>query len=934
MTNRRTLLQLITLGTTLAPVLKHTSRAALQLPPKRPCSLYTTRPQVEWRTAPLGIDTPRPRFSWLLTPVNQAARNLRQSACRVVVASSASAARAGRGDLWDSGKQSLAASSIIPGHDLLLQGQSTYYWAVCVWDQHGRASDWSAPEPFTTGITTPDSWRAAWIAASADQAIPSGPAPAINTDPPVEPRALPLFRRCFQVTKPVARAIVCVSGLGQYELRLNGTPVSTAVLNPGWTDYHKTVLYNTFDVTSLLRSGANMLGLMLGNGMYNVEKYAGRYTKRVGTFGQPKLILQLRIVFNDGSEAFVVSDSSWSTRPGPIVLSQTYGGEDYDARLEPLSWDQPDTAAVNGAPDATQQATGWVPVVGVKGPGGVLKAQSQPLIVVATTLTAVSKNQPRPGILIYDLGENFSGWPRIVVRGPAGSRVKLIPGELLDDTGRVTQRSGNARPGNEVSFSYTLSGQGEESWTPRFTYYGFRYVEVEGAVPAESAAPGDTVLLSLTGEFLHADLVKVGRFDCANPLLNRIHELIVQALLSNTMSVLTDCPQREKLGWLEQTYLNADTVFYNEEAVTLYEKMLQDMRDTQLASGMVPEIAPEYLAFLNTDGSDSIFRDSPEWGAALVLSPWATYRFTGDARILEDGYASMVRYAQYLTTRLHNGLLDFGLGDWYDIGPKPPGIAQLTSRKLTGTAVYCEILGALARIARVLKREADAALYARQAKAATDNFNSKLFNRGTSRYESGSMTANAMPLAIGLVPEKNHAAVLENLVADIRAHGNHVTAGDVGFHYVVSALMEGRRADVLYDVLTRTDSPSYGYQLARGATALTEAWDANPSKSQNHFMLGHAETWLYGGLAGIRVDFDRPAASRIRIAPQAVAGLESASARYKSVWGDIVSAWHRRAGRIYLEVEIPAGACARIEFPTVAEVGSGRYNFAAPDLNP
>ena len=594
----------MTLGATLAPVLKHTSQAAPQLPPGRPCSLYATGLRVEWRTAAVGIDTPRPRFSWLLTPVDKGARNLRQSACRVIVASSAAAARAGRGDLWDSGKQSLTAAAITPGHDLLLRGQSTYYWAVCVWDQHERASDWSAPEPFTTGITTLDSWRAGWIAASADQPVPSSPPPAINTDPPVEPRPLPLFRRGFEVTKPVARAIVCVSGLGQYVLRLNGSPVSTAALNPGWTDYRKTVLYNTFDVTSLIRSGANMLGLMLGNGMYNVEKYAGRYTKRVGTFGQPKLILQLRIVFDDGSEALIASDASWRTRPGPIVLSQTYGGEDYDARLEPLGWDQPDSAAANGARDATQQNTGWVPVVGVKGPGGVLKSQNTPAVVVAKTLTAVSRSQPQPGTLVYDLGENFSGWPRIVVRGPAGGRVKLIPGELLDDTGRVTQRSGNASPGNEVSFSYTLAGRGDETWTPRFTYYGFRYVQVEGAVSADSAAPGDTVLVFLTGEFLHADLARVGQFDCANPLLSRIHQLITQALLSNTMSVLTDCPQREKLGWLEQTYLNADTVFYNQDSVILYEKMLQDMRDSQLSSGMVPEIAPEYLAFLNSDGSD------------------------------------------------------------------------------------------------------------------------------------------------------------------------------------------------------------------------------------------------------------------------------------------------------------------------------------------
>jgi alpha-L-rhamnosidase len=816
--------------------------------------------------------------------------------------------------------------AITPGHDLPLQSQSSYFWAVCLWDQTGGKSDWSAPETFTTGITPPATWEATWIAATADVPLPASPPPAINTDPPVEPRPLPLFRRRFQITRPVARAILCVSGLGQYELRLNGTRVGRGVLDPGWTDYRKTVLYNTFDVTHSLQPGANMLGLMLGNGMYNVEKYAGRYTKRVGTFGQPKLILQLRVAYDDGSQELIVSNASWMTRPGPIVLSHAYGGEDFDARLEPAGWDRADDIV------SDPQESEWVPVVGVMGPGGSLRSQNVAPVEIAKILTAVSSTQPRPGITVVDLGENFSGWPRIVVRGPAGRRVKLLPGELLDASGLVSQRSANAHPDNEVSFSYTLAGDGAETWAPRFSYYGFRYVQVEGATPTAMAQPDDTVLISLVGEFLHADLPRTGDFECSSPLLVNTHKLIRQALLSNTLSVLTDCPQREKLGWLEQTYLNADTVFYNEDAVTLYEKMLRDMQDAQLPSGMVPEIAPEYLAFLNSDGTDSIFRDSPEWGAAMVLSPWATYRFTGDRRILADGYLSMTRYARYLASRLKDGLLDFGLGDWYDIGPKPPGEAQLTSRKLTGTAVYCEILRALARIARTLGLDADATDYARRAAEATRRFNARLFNPTTQRYDSGSMTANAMPLAIGLVPEKSRAAVLNNLVNEIRAHENHVTSGDIGFHYVVVALMENGRGDVLYDMLTRTDSPSYGYQLARGATALTEAWDANPTKSQNHFMLGHAETWLYGGLAGIRIDFDRPIESRIRIAPQAVTDVESASARYRSVWGDIVSAWQRRDGRFFLEVEIPAGALARIEVPAFqVQVGSGRYSIETRD---
>jgi hypothetical protein len=905
-TSRRSILRLISLGATLGPVLKHTSRAAQHLPGNvsgvKPASL-----RLEWRDTPLGIDTQRPRFTWTLTATDGEARNLAHQACRVVVASSAAAARAGRGDVWDSGLRSGAALSITPDHDLTLAAQTPFHWAVAVWDQHGRPSGWSEPAVFITGIADPRGWRAGWIAATADRPIPPGPPPAIASGPPVGPRALPLFRHGFEVVKPVERAIVCVSGLGQYELRINGSRAGTGVLNPGWTDYRKTVLYDTFDVTPLLQPGANMLGLVIGNGMYNVEKYPGRYTKRVGTFGQPKLILQLKLVFTDGSEQFIVSDSSWRTRPGPIVLSHPYGGEDFDARLEPADWDRP------GAGDV-----GWLPAIAVQGPGGTLRAQSVPPVVVANTMSPLAVGQPQPGVYVYDLGENFSGWPKIIVRGAAGRRVKLLPGELLDATGQVTQRSGNARPDNEVSFSYILKGGADETWAPRFTYYGFRYVQVEGAVPAGHAADSDVALVSLQGEFLHADLPRVGSFASANPLLMRIHKLITQGLLSNTMSVLTDCPQREKLGWLEQTHLNADTVFYNEDAVTLYEKMLRDMQDSQLDSGMIPEIAPEYLAFLNADGSNSIFRDSPEWGAAIVLSPWAAYRYTGDLRILADGYPSMQRYARYLATRLQDGLLDFGLGDWYDVGPKPPGPSQWTSRTLTGTAIYCEILLALARIARILGHVTDATRYASEASSATRAFNAKLFDPRTNQYDRGSMTANAMPLAIGLVPKDRRAAVLGNLVADIRAYENHVTAGDVGFHYVVVALMENGRGDVLYDLLTRTDSPSYGYQLAQGATALTDAWDANPQKSQNHFMLGHAETWLYGGLGGIRIDFARPAESRIRIAPQPLAGVESASTRYRSVLGEIASSWRKDSGRLQLDIEVPPGATAQIELPAAS----------------
>ncbi len=917
MTSRRRLLKLLAAGAAIGPGLARQAANAGNQPlgrdGDRASDIIPVDLRVEWRTDPIGIDTRRPRLTWTLA-ADPDLRGVRQTACQAILASSEDAAKGGHGDIWDSGVLETGELRTAPGRDLDLESHTPYWYAVRVWDGHGRSDGFTRPARFLTGLMSPHDWRAAWVSDGPDWRLPPGPPPAISHSPAAEPRRMPLFRRELRLDRPLARAVLSACGLGQYELRINGRRAGAGVLNPGWTNYRRTVLYDTFEVTPLLSQGVNVLGVILGNGFFNVEKYPGRYTKLVGTFGRPKLILQLSLLFADGSQDVVLSDGSWSAGAGAITLSSVYGGEDFDARLEQRGWDSPGF-------DVHAQSE-WAPAVEVAPPGGVLRAQSIPPVTVARTYEPVRMTIPRPGVFVYDLGENFSGWPVIAVRGPAGRRVRLLPGELLDDQGLVTQRSANARPDDAVFFDYTLAGVGLERWHPRFSYYGFRYVQVEGAAPPGLGAPGEPQLLELWGEFLHTDLPPASRLSAANPLLERIHRLILQALLSNTFSVLTDCPHREKLGWLEQTHLNADTVYYNEDAVTLYEKMMRDMMDSQLPDGMVPAIAPEYVAFLNADGTDSAFRDSPEWGAAVVLSPWATYRYTGDRQILEMGYPAMRGYADYLATRARHGIIDYGLGDWYDIGPKPPGESQLTSKALTATATYCELLLTLARIARLLGHREDARRYARLAVASRRALNTQLFHPATGAYDHGSQTANAMPLAIGLVPRARRAAVLENLVTDIRAHGNHVTAGDVGFHYVVLALMRAGRGDVLYDILTRTDPPSYGYQLARGATSLTESWNADPDESQNHFMLGHAETWLYGGLAGIRIDMSRPPAERIRIAPQAVDGIQAASARYRSALGEVAVSWHKEQGRLHLEIEIPAGAAATVEIlaSAVAEV--------------
>jgi hypothetical protein len=899
------LLQLMQMGITYA-----------QKAPLTPVHLTT-----EMHEDPAGIDAARPALGWILEAPPGSPRNLRQSAYRLLVASSAGRLRQQTADIWDSGRVAAATFWQIPYAGPALQSHTTYYWQAQVWNGDGRPGPWSKPARFTTGLLAAGDWTAQWIAAEPDhdaskQALENQGELLSALPPP-----LPVFRRDFSLRKPVASALLFVSGLGQYEVRLNGANVTNTVLNPGWTDYRKTVPYDTYDVRRLLRPGANAFGVLLGNGMYNVQGVKGHYTKFVGSFGQPKLLLQLEVRYADGSTERFASDRSWLTHPGPVTYSSTYGGEYFQANALPLGWDLPGF-----------QPRGWQPSLEVGGPGGTLVASQSAPLMVAEHYTPVRVTHPRPGITVYDLGQNMSGWPAIAVRGPAGSAVTLRPGELLESDGTVSQHSADASQEDPVLFRYILRGSAAaEQWRPRFSYYGFRYVEVT----TQPAAAGGALpqLLSLRGEFVHARAPLVGRFASSDPLFNRVHTLIDRAVLSNLASVVTDCPTREKLGWLEQTYLNASTILLNYGESGLYEKMSRDMTSAQLADGLVPSIAPEYVAFVNEQGKSTDFRDSPEWGSALILSPWALYRLTGDRQTLEQSYPAMRRYAAYLQSRANGGLLNYGLGDWFDIGPGQPGESQLTSKFVTATGTYYEDLQVLGQVALLLGHAEDAAACARQAAAVRDAFNAKLFHPETNQYDRASQTANALALALDMVPAGHEQAVLDNLVADIHAHGDHVTAGDIGFHYVVRALTDYGRSDVLAAMLARTDSPSYGYQLARGATTLTEAWDTNPNSSQNHFMLGHGEEWFYRGLAGLSIDMARSPDDAITLAPSLLAGLASASASYLSPMGWVSLAWHRSGKAASVDITVPPGAQTLLRLPANSVwMESGKQAARAPGV--
>ena len=501
-----------------------------------------------------------------------------------------------------------------------------------------------------------------------------------------------------------------------------------------------------------------------------------------------------------------------------------------------------------------------------------------------------------------------------------------------------------------MSWNYTLSGAGAEAWTPRFFYQGARYLEVECTAPAGTDLP---VVAAIEARIVHADVATAGSFECSNELFNRIATLVRWAQRSNTVSVLTDCPHRERLGWMEQYYLNGSSLRYHFDLTRFYTKGLNDMADAQRPNGLVPDIAPEYVRFANG------FLDSPEWGSAYILTAWQQFIWTGDETALRRHYAGMQRYSDYLTSRAENRILLFGLGDWFDLGPDRPGVAQLTPIALTATAIYYEDALTLQRIASRLGRAQDAARYAAAAAEIATAFNAKLFDAVRANYATGSQTANAMPLVLGLVPEGKSPAVMDAIAADVRAHDNGLTAGDVGYRYLLRALADGDRSDVIFGLNNQTGKPGYGYQLAQGATSLTEAWDAARHASQNHFMLSQIIEWFFQDLAGLAPDPEAPGFGRVIVRPSPVGDLMWAHASYASVRGPIEVQWRSINGRLTVRVTIPANSSALVQLPVAPgaavmergvpaasapgvtsvapvrgratfAVGSGRYHFECP----
>ncbi|MGC8667554.1 MAG: family 78 glycoside hydrolase catalytic domain [Chthonomonadales bacterium] len=873
---------------------------------------------------PLGVDVPRPRLSWIL---HSNRRCQIQKAYRVIVASSLAGLEHLRGDLWDSGLVRSSRSVLIPYSGKPLASRQTCWWRVRVWDAHGSPSPWSAPARWEMGLLAPGDWKAKWIGLER------------GGDPE---RRLParMLRREFILQKPVTRARAYVCGLGLFELYLNGRKVGDHVLDPALSQYDKRVFYVEFDVSRLLKKGANAVGVVLGNGRY----YAPRLTVPIATrsFGYPKLLLQIEAQHPDGSRTLVVSDEHWRvTDDGPIRANNEYDGEQYDARKALPGWCRPHF-----------DDSSWQPAQRVEGPSGVLRSQMAPPIRVVQTLRPVRVKRLTAGSWLVDMGQNMVGWCRISVAGPRGATVTLRHAERLNPDG--TLYVANLRSAKATD-TYTLAGKPTETWEPRFTYHGFRYVEVSG-LPHSERPP------SIVGRVVHDALQPAGSFSCGSKLVNRIWRNIRWSFRGNYRSIPTDCPQRdERQGWLGDRSAESRGESYLFDVSTFYSRWLDDIRDAQRADGSIPDVAPTYW---------TLYNDDVTWPSTFIIIPGMLYDQYGDAAAIRANYAAMKRWVHHMERYLAGDLMPRdSYGDWC-VPPEAPNLihtldpARLTDGTLIATAYYWYDLKLLARYAKLAGAPSDAQAYEDLAHRIQQAFNQRFFQPVLDRYGNGSQTSTLLPLALGLAPIQNRQRLCAQLVRQIEHKGSpEIGVGLIGCQWLMQTLSRCGHADVAWALANRMQYPSWGHMIRKGATTIWELWNgdtADPAmNSYNHVMLvGDLLTWLYEDVAGIAPDPARPGFRHILMHPRAVMKIGRAWAVHFSPYGRIESRWNVHNGLFRWDVEVPVNATATLWIPAakntvvleggrpasraagvqllrsepgvvVVEVRSGRYHFTS-----
>lgn len=841
-----------------------------------------------------------PFFGWQLQSDKQ---EIRQSAYTIEVYTRINGKEI---KIWDSGKVLSGQSQQVKydGRETLEPGKE-YRWRVKVWDTRNYSSEWSEMNRFRR-VPSDMELNAKWIGAinKKDANIPEGRvyhALAASSEAaekwmnthPLSKRSIYL-RKDFSIDKKIREAIIYISGLGHYELSLNGEKVGDSRFDPMWSDYDKTIYYNAYDVTHSLQQN-NAIGVLLGNGFFNQQ--GGRYVKMQVSFGPPTLFFKLHITYTDGTKEEIDSNENWKYSLSPIIFNDMYGGEDYDARLEQNGWDS------YGFDESD-----WLPVVVQSAPNGRLTPQTTASVKIMETYTPKSVKKVGDAY-VFDMGQNLSGFPKIKVSGKSGDKVRLTVGENIHEDGSVNQ----SQSGSPYYYEYTLKGETEETWHPRFSYYGYKYIQADGVKPEE-----------VQSHFVYNSSIQTGRFHCSNEIFNEAHRIIVNAIKSNMHAVFTDCPHREKLGWLEQVHLNGPGLFYNFDLTTFAPKIMQDIRDAQLPNGLVPDIAPEYVIF------EGGFRDSPEWGSTAVFLPFMYYRFYGDKSLITEYYDVMKKYADYLSTTATDHIVSHGLGDWCDYRKDEPyGVSKNTPVPLSASTHYYMVIDYLVQAAEITGNSNDHTYYTNLREQVKEAFNKEFFDENTRQYGTGSQASNAMPLFAGIVEPQYKQAVLDNLVKDIEEKGYRLSTGDVGNRYLFQTLADNGLNEVMYKMHNHREVPGYGFQLQFGTTTLTELWDPRDGASWNHFMMGQIEEWFYKSLAGITTE-DYSGFQNIVIAPEPVGDLKFVEASYDTLYGTISVNWKIDGDQFKMDLFVPHNCTAKVYLPQqkdYKDVGSGHHSF-------
>jgi len=842
---------------------------------------------------PLGIDAVQPRFSWQLESDK---RNVVQTSYQIIVSSNEQKLNAGDGDMWKSATINDSRSLLISYGGKPLQSATKYFWKVRIITNKGEAFS-NENVLFSTGLLKAEDWKAKWIGYDKTSAWDS-----ITQWSRLSARYL---RKEFQNNSAVKRATVYISGLGMYELYINGRKIGDQVLAPNPTDYRRSFFYNTHDVTTAIKNGSNAIATILGNGRFFTMRQNYK-TQKHNTFGYPKLLLQLEIEYADGNRKTIVSDESWKLNvDGPIRTNNEYDGEEHDATKEFNGWDK---AGFNDSK--------WMPPELVAAPSGKIIAQFSEPMKVMQTIKPVSINNASNGKYILDMGQNFAGWLKLQnVQGKKGEQIKLRFAESLKADGELF--TANLRDA-KVTDIYTLKGTASENWEPSFVYHGFRYVEVTGF-------PGTPTVDNFEGKLVYDAIKTTGSFQTSNTTINSIYKNAWWGIASNYKGMPVDCPQRnERQPWLGDRVIGAQGESFMFDNAKLYAKWMDDIQQSQKEEGAIPDVAPAFWNY---------YSDDVTWPAAFITISNNLYNQFGDIKPIQKNYTSMKKWMWYMRDKylVNNIMTRDKYGDWC-VPPESLKLihakdsTRLTDGKLIASAYYFRLLSFMQRFAKLTGNDADTKEYAELADKMRTAFQEKYYNPAKSSYSNNTITANLLPLYFGICPDSLREKVFENIYHKIHVESNdHISTGLIGTQYLFRGLTEYGNTDLAFKLASNTTYPSYGYMIANGATTIWELWNGNTAdpnmNSQNHvMMLGDLVTWYYENLAGIRTDKADVGFKKITMKPSLPTDLQFVNASYESAYGLIKSEWKKSGGVFEWDISVPANSSAKIFIPAKSEV--------------